>query len=66
MFRWIQIPLDEALELEMAGRIPKHAGYHYIHPETGKAMVEYHVNTSNLFQERVKKINLWGTPKCQI
>ncbi len=60
MFRWIQIPLDEALELEEAGRIPKHAGYHYNHPENGEAMVEYHVNTSNLFQERMSKETTYG------
>jgi hypothetical protein len=56
----IQIPLDEALELEEAGRIPKHAGYHYNHPETGEAMVEYHVDTCNLFQERMNKETTYG------
>ncbi len=59
-FCWIQIPLDEALELEEAGRIPKHAGCHNNHPQLGEAMVEYHVDTSNLFQEQMNKEANYG------
>ncbi len=60
MFRLIQISLQEALELEEEGNIPKQAGYQYYHPETDKAMVEYHIDTSELFQERMNKETPYG------
>jgi hypothetical protein len=55
MFCWIQISLQEALELEKEGKIPKQTGYHYCHPETDKAMIEYHVDTREMFQEQMNK-----------
>ncbi len=60
MFRWIQISLQEALELEEEGKIPKQAGYQYHHPESDEAMVEYHIDTSELFQERMSKETPYG------
>jgi hypothetical protein len=49
---WIQKTELEAAELKEEGVISKQGGYHYIHPATGKAMVEYHVDTYYLFHER--------------
>jgi hypothetical protein len=56
MFHWIQISLlQRALKLEEEGKILKQAGYHYRHPKTDEAMVEYHVDKSELFQEWMNK-----------
>ncbi len=53
MFWWIQITEEEALQLEMQKIVPANCGYTYNHPETGEKMREYHVDTCNLFQERM-------------
>ena len=60
MFRWIQITKQEASDLKDEGIIAKKGGYHYNHPETGVDMVEYHVDTCNLFQERMNKETQFG------
>ncbi len=52
MFCWIQIKQEEAEKLESEGVIPKDTGYHYNHPSTGVAMVEFHVNTCEFFKEK--------------
>jgi len=60
MFRWIQITDEEALQLEMQKIVPANCGYTYNHPETGEKMREYHVDTCNLFQERMNAQTPFG------
>jgi hypothetical protein len=58
--RWIQITEERATELKEQGELPKNSGYRYNHPEMGEPMVKYHVNTHELFQERVKETRMGG------
>jgi hypothetical protein len=60
MFRWIQITEEEAKYLEDKGTIKKGGGYRYNQPETGQAMVEYHVDTCDLFQQRMNEETAFG------
>jgi hypothetical protein len=53
MFRWIQVTQKEAQELEEKGIIQKGIGYRNNQPEMGHGMVEYHVDTCDLFQQRM-------------
>ena len=51
--RWIQMSLTEELEeLESLGHVPLNCGYTYV-DDNGTDMVEYHVNTSYHFEERL-------------
>jgi hypothetical protein len=56
----IQISQEEAHDLEQAGIIVKGSGYNYNKPETGLPMVEYHVETYELFQERMNAETTFG------
>ena len=58
MHRWIQISRSESLKLEEDGIIPKGSGYHY--DLDGEAMVEYHVDSANIFQERMNGTEYGG------
>jgi hypothetical protein len=49
MFRWIQVTQEKAQELEEKGIIQRRTGYRYNQPEMGRRMVEYHVDTCDLF-----------------
>ena len=60
MFRWIQIPLLEALKLEEDGKVPKHTGYWYQDSTTGDAIVEYHVDACTIFQEQMNETTKFG------
>jgi hypothetical protein len=53
MYCWIQITSEEAEVLESENKIPKKTGYQYFNTETGVNMVEYHVDTCYLFQEKM-------------
>ena len=55
MFRWIQVTQEEAQELEEKGIIQQGTGYRYNQPETGHGMVECHVDTCDLFQQRMNE-----------
>jgi hypothetical protein len=44
MFRWIQVPLEEAEQLQTLGKVANGSGYKYIDELTGERMVEYHVD----------------------
>jgi hypothetical protein len=59
MFRWIQIMQEEAIQLEGQGITPRQAGYRY-QTETGQAMVEYHVDMCDLFQQRMNEETKFG------
>jgi hypothetical protein len=41
--------------LEMQKIVPANYGYTYKYPETGEKMHEYHVDTCNLFHERMNE-----------
>ena len=59
MHRWIQITKSEAMELAKEYPILTLVGYDY-KDNTGQEMVEYHVDTINLFQERMKDNRFGG------
>ncbi len=46
--------------LESENKIPKKTGYRYFDKETGANMVEYHVDTCNLFQEKMNAMSQFG------
>jgi hypothetical protein len=52
MFRWNQVSEEESKELEKNGVLTPNSGYKYIDNE-GKEMVEYHVDSSNAWQEKL-------------
>jgi hypothetical protein len=60
MYHWIQVTETEAHELEDKKLIPRDSGYKYNHPESGERMWEYHVDTCNLFQERMNDETQFG------
>ncbi len=60
MFHWIQVTQEEAQELEEKGIIQTGVGYRYNQPEMGHGMVEYHVDTCDLFQQRMNEETIFG------
>ena len=60
MHRWIQITRAEAMELAEEYPVLNLVGYDYNDPIIHKAMVEYHINTIKLFQERIKDNKFGG------
>jgi hypothetical protein len=60
MFRWIQIPLEEAERLQELGKVVKGSGFKYTDERTGKEMVEYHVDTCKEFMERMNETSEFG------
>ncbi len=55
MYCWIQITDVEAVRLEETGKIKPNSGYWHNQPLTGLPMREFHVDTCDLFQERMKQ-----------
>jgi hypothetical protein len=55
--QWIQIPLDE--EMEKKGLVPENSGYHFT-DNNNLEMVEYHVDASRIFQERMNREAKFG------
>jgi hypothetical protein len=53
MYCWIQVTREETKRLESEEQIPKKSGYQYFDPETGVNRIEYHVDTCDLFQEKM-------------
>jgi hypothetical protein len=60
MFRWIQIPVEEAERLQALGKVTKGSGFMYTEEHTGKTMVEYHVDTCKEFMEKMNKESEFG------
>ena len=60
MFRWIQVSLEELERLQALGKVAKGSGYKYTDELTGKAMVEYHVDTCRGFIDRMKEQTVFG------
>jgi hypothetical protein len=60
MFRWIQIPLEEAERLQALGKLTNGSGYKCTDELTGERMVEYHVDTCKDFMERKNKESEFG------
>jgi hypothetical protein len=59
MFRWNQVSEEESKELEKNGVLTPNSGYKYIDNE-GKEMVEYHVDSSNAWQEKLTNETWFG------
>ena len=57
--RWIQLTLNESKELEEKKLIPRNSGYRYTNGD-GVNMVEYHVDSLGLFQERMDRLEFGG------
>jgi hypothetical protein len=57
--RWIQITVSEAQELEQRGFIKGDSGYRY-EDAKGKQMVELHVDTCNILEERANNETKYG------
>jgi hypothetical protein len=58
-FHWIQITREESKELEEEGKNPRESRYRYTQKDRVD-MVEYHVDSCHLFQDRMKKHTLFG------
>ncbi len=56
---WIQITVLEAQELEQRGFIKADIGYRY-EDENGNQMVELHVDTCNMLEERANTETKYG------
>ena len=54
MFHWIQVTLAESHDIEEKGLVPKDSGYKY-RDAASVDMVEYHVVSCHLFQDRMNK-----------
>jgi len=59
MFHWIQIPLEESLDLEEKGLIAEGSGYKY-KDENELQMVEHHVHCCHLFQDQMNETTEFG------
>ena len=57
--RWIQMTLDESKELESKGLVPLNCGYNYV-DDDGTSNVEYHIDTSPAFEDRLSKLRFGG------
>ena len=57
--RWIQISLEESKELEKKGLAPADSGYRYS-DDNHQDMVEYHVDASQIFQDRMNNETKFG------
>jgi hypothetical protein len=53
IFCRIQIPLEEAERLQELGKVAKGSGFKYTDERTGKEMVEYHVDTWELWEKTI-------------
>ena len=59
MYQWIQITQDESDALKAKGLVIPKSGYQYrMKEESG--MLEYHVDSSHLFEERMKRETRFG------
>ncbi|KAI2506094.1 hypothetical protein MHU86_8325 [Fragilaria crotonensis] len=57
--RWLQMTLTESKELESKGSITKNCGFNYI-GDDGIDMVEYHIDASYEFEERLQFLPFGG------
>jgi hypothetical protein len=60
MFRWVQLSLEEVEEMEESSECDKGLGYRYSDSESGKRMVEFHVDEHPSFQDRVSTTKYGG------
>jgi hypothetical protein len=60
MHRWIQVTREEARKLEEDGKVAEKSGYTYLNADN-EPMVEYHVDDSKEFGERLKNLPFKGT-----
>jgi hypothetical protein len=59
MYRWIQISAEESEKKVQQGLVPRNSGYRYKNSH-GVDMVEYHVDSSKLFQDDADKETRFG------
>ena len=60
MHRWIQIESSKVRELQEAGVIQQDTDAYLYQDESGKDMVEYHVDTNPVFQDRMNAETRFG------
>ncbi len=58
--RWLQMTLVESKELESNGSITRYCGFNYVADNNGVDMVEYHVDASYEFEERLQLLPFGG------
>jgi hypothetical protein len=64
-YRWIQTTNEEAVELEKKVFIEPNSGFRYI-DENGCDMVEFHVDTCHIFEERANdETKIWRELQCK-
>ena len=63
MHRWIQISVTESLKLDEEEAVTKGSGYQY--DTDGGAMVEYHIDSADIFQKRMKGTKYGGNLSVQ-
>jgi hypothetical protein len=63
--RWIQLTLNESKEIEEKKLIPQNSSYRYTNGD-GVNMVEYHVDSLGLFQERMDRLEFGGNLSMRI
>ena len=62
--RWIQMTLEDSNKLVLEGGITAHCGFHYV-ADDGSDMVEYHIDASYAFQERLDLLPFGGNLSVQ-
>jgi hypothetical protein len=60
MFCWIQVTQEEAKVLEEKSIIQKGVRCKYLQPEMGRRIVEHHMDTCYLFQQRMSEETIFG------
>ena len=60
MHRWIQVSVEEAKQLQEKHKFLFKSGHFYTDEQTGKEMVEYHVNTCEHFHTMLQDSNFGG------
>jgi hypothetical protein len=60
MHRWIHVTREEARKLEEDGKVTEKSGYTYLNANN-EPMVEYHIDDSKEFGERLKHLPFKGT-----
>ena len=58
--RWLQMTLDESNKLLLEGSVIANCGYNYV-ADDGTDMVEYHIDTSYAFQDRLTLLPFGGS-----
>ena len=60
MFHWVQVPLDDAKNIEDDSAVVKGGGYRYCDDKKNTQMVDYHVDTCDALAAQLKDIPFCG------